>query len=112
MSKRVRKSWTDKELESLIEDYGVLSNKELEQKYKRNHPSITQKCITSGIKNNRKKKWTPELEQKFSVDWIDKNNSIEFLMSKYDTTRSGLASKAKELKVRRRNKTQIPNIRK
>ena len=104
MSKRVRKNWTDKELESLIEDYGVLSNKELEQKYKRNHPSITQKCITSGIKNNRKKKWTPELEQKFSVDWIDKNNSIEFLMSKYDTTRSGLASKAKELKVRRRNK--------
>jgi hypothetical protein len=90
-------------LNSLREDYGTLSKKELENKYNIPYGSIKYICHKYNIKNKRLKKWTKELEETFSKDWSNRDLSMDMIKDKYNSTYSALNTKARELNIRRRS---------
>lgn len=103
MSKQ-RKFWTDNEINSLKDDYGILSPKELENKYDIDYGYIRKACSKYGIKskkNRNARKWIEAELNDFIKDWKDNILSISELKEKYNRQENSLRCKAKDLKIKR-----------
>lgn len=99
----------EEKIEELKADYGILSTKELEEKYDASY-SILQKVMYKYniINSNRKKpvkyKYLYEHIEEFKNDWILNILTKEELMLKYYCTYGTLNRLARKLNIKRKNK--------
>lgn len=103
MSKK-RKTWSQEEIDSLRDDYGILNPKELENKYCIDYDYIRRFCSKQGIKSKKNRvvrMWTPEEIIQFSNDWKENILTMEELEIKYKRNKNSLCCKAQELKIKR-----------
>lgn len=105
MSKRnVMWDFLMENIDDIKNDYGILSPKEIENKYKVSYSYFRRWCCNQGIKSNKNyttRKWTEEEIESFKKDWEDDVLTIKELESKYNRSCNSLHEKAKSLRIKR-----------
>lgn len=91
-------------IDDIRKDYGILSIKEIENKYNVDYGYFRKFCSNNKIKSNRfhtYNKWTKCEMQMLAIDWRENILSPKELSQKYNRTYNSIKSKAKELKIKR-----------
>lgn len=103
---QIHTKWSEAELASLKEDYGVLLPEALEQKYGRKYKTIRSIAARYGIKSKRytgkRRFWTKEEEESLVYDWEETRLTAKELAEKYDRSLESIKNKARELQLRKK----------
>lgn len=103
---QIHTKWSEAELASLKEDYGVLLPEALEQKYGRKYSVIRSAAARYGIKSKRytgkKRLWTKEEENALTYDWENTKLTAKDLAEKYNRSLESIRNKVKELRLQKK----------